>query len=120
MSQLSPSSQERAAELAEARELRVYLKTVGDMVRLLILRQLARNQEMSVTELAHAVRVSQPLLSWHLGVLKRIDLVTMRREGRLAWYSLNRQVLRSFRRRFGAWIEGTERTHNVGEEKEYV
>ena len=54
-------------EVVEARELRIYLRTVGDMVRLQILRQLAQNEEMGVTELARALRVSQPLLSFHLG-----------------------------------------------------
>ena len=105
MSHLDPSNQDRAQELLEARELRVYLRTVGDLVRLQILRQLAQNKKMSVTALARALRVSQPLLSWHLGVLKRIHLVTVRKEGRLVWYSLDRQMLRSFRQRFDTWVE---------------
>lgn len=111
MSQPGPSSPEHTQETREARELRIYLRAIGDLVRLQILRQLSLNHEMSVTELARAVRVSQPLLSWHLGVLKRIDLVTLRRDGRLAWYSLNRQTLCSFRQRLDAWVEGDEGIH---------
>jgi ArsR family transcriptional regulator len=91
-------------EVVEARELRTYLRTVGDMVRLQILRQLARNEELGVTELAHVLHVSQPLVSWHLGVLRRIELVSVRREGRLVWYSLNWPQLHAFRERFSAWI----------------
>jgi DNA-binding transcriptional ArsR family regulator len=91
-------------EVVEARELRVYLRTVGDTVRLQVLRRLAQNGEMSVTELARELRISQPLVSWHLGVLRRIELVSIRREGRLAWYSLNRPQLRAFRERFTAWV----------------
>jgi len=94
------------AELAKVRDLRLFFKTVGDTIRLQILRQLARNQEMSVTELAQALRVSQPLLSWHLGVLRRIALVHVRREGRLVWYSLNEDTLRSYTKRFDAWLGG--------------
>lgn len=112
-----PSSQERP-NLSELRELRLYLKTVGDSVRLQVLRHLAQNGETSVSSLAQAVRVSQPLLSWHLGVLKRIDLVNVRREGRLVWYSLNQAVLRSFHRRFGTWIEDGQETHDRPEESE--
>jgi DNA-binding transcriptional ArsR family regulator len=92
-------------ELQEARELRVYLRTVGDVIRLEILRQLAQNEEMSVRELVSVLRVSQPLVSWHLGVMKRIALVNTRKEGRLVYFTLNRDVLRSFRRRFDAWIQ---------------
>jgi DNA-binding transcriptional ArsR family regulator len=105
---LDPPSQDRTQELAEARELRAYLRTVGDMVRLQVLRRLACGKEMSVTELAQALRVSQPLLSWHLGVLKRIHLVTMRREGRLVWYALNHPILCAYRQRFDAWVGGQD------------
>ncbi len=111
MSQPSPPGQERARELGEVRELRVFLRTVGDLVRLQVLRHLAQNDEMSVTALAQAVRVSQPLLSWHLGVLRRLNLVTIRREGRRAWYSLDRRVLRSFLERLDVWIEGAQGAH---------
>jgi DNA-binding transcriptional ArsR family regulator len=104
VSQADPASQERIKALAEARDLRVFLATVGDLVRLQILRQLNQHEEMSVTELVRAVRVSQPLLSWHLGVLKRLNLVRVRRDGRLVWYALNAPVLRSFCRRFALWV----------------
>ena len=103
MGQSDVVGQERIRALGEARELRAFLVTVGDLVRLQVLRQLAQKQEMSVTELVQAVRVSQPLLSWHLSVLKRIGLVTVRRDGRLVWYALNRAALRGFYRRFAEW-----------------
>jgi DNA-binding transcriptional ArsR family regulator len=120
MSQPLPLGQGRAKELAEARELRTFLRTVGDLVRLQVLRQLAQNEEMSVTALAQALRVSQPLLSWHLGVLRRIGLVTMRREGRLAWYSLNRQALSRFCERLDTWVEGGQRPSTVEENERHV
>lgn len=104
MSHANPLDQDRAQELVEARELRATLRVVGDLVRLQILRRLAQNEEMGVTELAYALRVSQPLLSWHLGVLKRVGLVNVRREGRLVWYALSRQALRSFHQRLDEWL----------------
>jgi DNA-binding transcriptional ArsR family regulator len=104
MSHASPLDKERAQELVEARELRASLRVVGDLVRLQILRRLAENEEMGVTELAGALRVSQPLLSWHLGVLKRVGLVKVRREGRLVWYALDHQALRSFLQRLDEWL----------------
>ncbi len=93
----------------EARALRVLLRAVGDLVRLQILYKLARQEEMSVTALARTLRVSQPLVSWHLGILRRARLVNVRKEGRLVWHSLNREEWRSFLRRLDAWI-GVEKT----------
>ena len=98
-----------AEELQEARDLRLYLRAVGDLVRLHVLRQLVRNNEMSVTELARLVRVSQPLLSWHLGVLRRIGLVVLRRDGRMAWYSLNREQFDAYQSRVRNWLGDGQR-----------
>ena len=107
MSQPDSPNVERAQELMEARELRTFLRTVGDTVRLQILKLLARNEEMSVTELVRALHISQPLISWHLGVLRRIELVSIRKEGRLVWYSLDRAVLQALWKRFNAWVGET-------------
>ena len=104
MSHLDPPTQDRSRDLAEARELRILLKGVGDLVRLQILRELSQVDEMSVTELAQALHISQPLVSWHLGVLRRARLVTIRREGRMVWYALHRDTLRAFLERFAAWV----------------
>jgi DNA-binding transcriptional ArsR family regulator len=98
------TAEERAQEATEVRELRAYLRSVGDTLRLHILRHLAHVGETNVTDLARALRASQPLLSWHLGVLKRSELVTVRREGREAWYAVNMPVLNSYRERLDAWL----------------
>ena len=116
MSQPLLPGQQRMQEVGEARELCALLRAVGDPVRLQVLRQLAQNEEMSVNALVQAVRVSQPLLSWHLGVLRRSGLVDMRKEGRLVWYSLNHQALSSFDERLHTWIEGSP--DSIAEERE--
>jgi ArsR family transcriptional regulator len=98
------TGQERVRETAEVRELRMYLRSVGDTLRLHILRHLALVGETNVTDLARALRASQPLLSWHLGVLKRSQLVSVRRDGREAWYSVNMSMLCDYRERLDAWL----------------
>ena len=102
-------------DLQQARDLRIYLRTVGDLVRLQILKQLAQNDEMNVNELADVLRVSQPLISWHLSVLRRIDLITMRKDGRLVHCSVNRQVLNDYCRWFESWIAGEDKSQEKGE-----
>jgi DNA-binding transcriptional ArsR family regulator len=104
MTASNAQSQDLAHEIAKARELRSYLKAAGDTTRLLVLRWLAERGELSVTELAAELRVSQPLISWHLGVLRRVGLVSVRREGRMVRYSLDREAFFSFLERIGAWI----------------
>ena len=43
--------------------------------------------EQSVQQLQHAVGLEQPLVSQHLAVLRRADVVTVRRDGALAFYA---------------------------------
>src|SRR5205823_2252864 len=44
--------------------------------------------EVTVSDLARAVVPSQPLVSWHLSILRRAGLVSMRREGRQVYCSI--------------------------------
>lgn len=113
---LDPLGQERTVEGSEVRELRAFLRSVGDTLRLHILWHLAREGETNVTQLADALRASQPLLSWHLGVLKRNELVSVRREGREARYSINVPVVRAYRARLDAWL-GIARPDTRSEER---
>jgi len=108
-----------SAELVEARELKTILRAVGDTVRLQILHHLAQQDEMNVSELVVALRTSQPLLSWHLGVLRRLGLVSVRREGRLVWYSLDRASLEGFWERLDAWLSVDSEQCSVSEEREH-
>ena len=49
-------------------------------------------------ELADAIGISQPRLSWHLRLLRRGQLVHAHRLGRAVYYSLNREGLSAFHR----------------------
>jgi ArsR family transcriptional regulator, arsenate/arsenite/antimonite-responsive transcriptional repressor len=71
-------------------ELRRLLRALGDEVRLNIVHTLATQGETKVTDLAEALLVSQPLVSWHLAILRRAELVVTRRNGREVYCSLNR------------------------------
>jgi ArsR family transcriptional regulator, arsenate/arsenite/antimonite-responsive transcriptional repressor len=65
----------------DLRELRRFHKTLADVNRLRICRVLAE-RPATVTELIEAVGLSQPLVSWHLGKLREVGLVTAQRNGR--------------------------------------
>jgi len=77
------------------RQLTRFFYALKDPLRLRILVALAQTGEMTVTELVAAVRVSQPLVSWHLGRLRVAGLVQVKRDGRVARYSLDLEALES-------------------------
>ena len=74
----------------------VYFRALSDRKRLLIVRYLARHDESTVTELGKELRLSQPLISWHLRLLRKAGIVKTRKKGRLVWCSLDRKVLKAY------------------------
>ena len=52
-------------------------------------------EERGVNEIADALELEQPSVSKHLQVLRRVGLVTVRREGRRALYRTNAEALRT-------------------------
>ncbi len=62
-------------------------KALSDHTRRTILEHLVREGEQSVTKLTAIAGVSQPMVSRHLGKLKRAGLVTARRAGRETYYA---------------------------------
>src|SRR5688500_11127288 len=76
---LAPSDTARKAQLFHA---------LSDETRLGIVERLSRG-ERCVCELTDALDAAQSRLSFHLKVLKSAGLVSDRREGRWAYYSLN-------------------------------
>jgi DNA-binding transcriptional ArsR family regulator len=88
------------------REMARYFYALKDILRLRILLTLAESGEMTVTELARALHVSQPLVSFHLRPLRLIGLVQVRRAGREAYCSLN---LAEIQRRHDELVEMLDR-----------
>ena len=80
------------------REFRAHYQALASVTRLRILQFLAGIPEISVLELADAIGISQPRLSWHLRMLRRGHLVRAKRVGRTVYYSLNREGISAFHR----------------------
>jgi DNA-binding transcriptional ArsR family regulator len=83
--------------------LKAFLKAVGDVNRLAILQELAREDGLSVLDLSDRLVLSQPLTSWHLHILKRARLVAPTNHGRQRIYRLNRERLQEYRDLF-QWV----------------
>ena len=86
------------------REFRAHYQALASITRLRILQFLAGIPEITVLELADAIEISQPRLSWHLRMLRRGQLVRTRRVGRAVYYSLNREGLNAFHRQLSTLI----------------
>lgn len=56
--------------------------------------ELIAAEERSVNEIAEALDLGQPSVSKHLQVLRDVDLVTVRRDGRRTLYRTNAETLR--------------------------
>ena len=78
------------SEWLDVLELKKMLRALADEVRLNIVHHLAGLGEVNVTEICQALNISQPLVSWHLTMLRRAGLVRRRRRGRQAYCSLDR------------------------------
>jgi len=76
---------------ASLRELRTYYRALGDVTRLRIAQLLATEGEQVVSEIARRLRISQPLLTWHLHRLKRAGIVRAVRVGREVRCSFDRE-----------------------------
>jgi ArsR family transcriptional regulator len=72
------------------RELKSYYRALGDVNRLRIVHILVTEGDKPVSELARRLRISQPLMSWHLHRLSRAGIIRMERNGREVRCSFDR------------------------------
>jgi DNA-binding transcriptional ArsR family regulator len=66
----------------DLRRLRTLYRALGDETRLRIIGLLAEIGPMPVNELSSRVGLSQPLISWHLRILRLAGVVDTQRQGR--------------------------------------
>lgn len=86
-------------------------RALSDSTRLQIV-DLLRGGERCVCELTASLDVGQSLLSFHLKALKDAGLVTDRRDGRWAYYSLNVETFSQLEEFVGA-LPSTKLSTNV-------
>jgi DNA-binding transcriptional ArsR family regulator len=66
----------------DLRALRTAYRALGDETRLRIIGLLAEGGPMPVSELSARVMLSQPLISWHLRILRLAGVIDTQRQGR--------------------------------------
>jgi ArsR family transcriptional regulator len=86
---MPPAVLSKRTDVAKAASL---FHALSDETRVQVL-QLLRGGEQCVCELQSSLDAAQSRLSFHLRVLKDAGLVTDRREGRWAYYTINDETL---------------------------
>lgn len=71
-----------SAGAQDVRRLRTLYRALGDETRLRVIGLLAEIGPMPVRELSSRVGLSQPLISWHLRILRLAGFIDTRRQGR--------------------------------------
>jgi|SRR5581483_11941585 len=81
------------------RDLSANFRAVADVTRLRILHTLwncGNAEGVTVTDLCEDLRISQPLMSWHLRILRRAGFVVTHKEGRQLYCSVDAAVARHY------------------------
>ena len=99
-------SQEPPAD-RDLRGLRMLYRALGDETRLRVIALLAELGPMPVTELSTRVQLSQPLISWHLRILRLAGIIETRRQGRVVICSLRLAAFQELRDTEARLIAGT-------------
>jgi DNA-binding transcriptional ArsR family regulator len=68
----------------DLRRLRAIYRALGDETRLRIIALLAERGPLPVNEVSTGIGLSQPLISWHLRIMRLAGVVETRRQGREA------------------------------------
>jgi DNA-binding transcriptional ArsR family regulator len=88
--QKRPSSASNGSE-ADLEPLVALFRLLSDKTRLNILMLLAKG-ERNVSSLCDQLRLPQPTVSHHLGLLRMSNLITNRRDGKQVFYELDGRV----------------------------
>ncbi|MFQ5793989.1 MAG: ArsR/SmtB family transcription factor [Candidatus Bipolaricaulia bacterium] len=77
-----------------------FFKSLAHRSRLKLLKLLADNEEMSVTDLTQLMDIEQSSVSRHLNILRRQGIVKVRVDGQMRYYSLNLDKIREILDKF--------------------
>ena len=80
------------------------MRLLADPTRLRLL-TLLRGSELNVTSICRHLKLAQPTVSHHLGLLRTVGLVTNRREGKQVFYATNPEAVEELNRHGGLAIE---------------
>src|SRR6202165_3043401 len=91
------------SSLTTSRDLKAHFVGLANPTRMAIVSLLVSG-ERTASEIARQLKLSQPLLSWHLRVMRRAGLIETKRRGREISCGLDRASIRQIQDRFNQMI----------------
>lgn len=76
----------------ELRKMAKLFKALSDETRQRIF-ELLCEEEMNVTDICEEFNTKQPTISHHLQILKNCELVETRKDGKMIYYCVNKEVV---------------------------
>ena len=64
-------------------------KAIGHPIRIQIVRALSNTQSMTVTELTNVLSIDQPVMSLHLAILRKTQIISVEKKGKNSFYSIS-------------------------------
>ena len=65
------------------------LKSIGHPIRVLIIIALSQTNSMTVNSLSHKLNIEQPVMSLHLAILRKQNIIKVKRNGKQSDYSIS-------------------------------
>ena len=109
-----PSVPESAAE-RDLRRLRTLYRALGDESRLRVIGLIAEVGPLPVRELSARIGLSQPLISWHLRILRLAGIIDTQRQGREVICRLRTAAFEELHDAEGRLVGGTAGVVTVAE-----
>ncbi len=85
---IRPAEQFEQSPTDQVQRYGEFFKRLADNTRLRILLLLVEEGELHVQALSNTLGLSQPLVSHHLGLLREVGIIAMRRAGKNNFYSI--------------------------------
>ena len=73
-----------------AKKAAMILRSVNNKIRQAVIKAIAENKRLTVTQLYVKLRLEQSVASQHLAILRRSAIVSAERDGKNIYYSINK------------------------------
>ena len=79
---------------AKSKKIASLLKAIAHPIRIKVVRLIFENQSLSVSEIHTHLNIDQPVISLHLGILKKHGVINSKKDGKNSYYYIvNRSVI---------------------------
>ncbi|ANI90214.1 transcriptional regulator [Arachidicoccus ginsenosidimutans] len=83
------SSEEITIDFLRMKKAALILRAINHKLRLQIVKLIQEHQKITVTEIYVKLRLEQSVVSQHLAILRRANLVLTQRDGKFIYYTIN-------------------------------